>query len=107
MPLRRYFLIGQVTFLVLFALPIENRITKEVNFISVGQGDCTLIRDHNKIALIDKYVLGENEKPWILKSEYDETPILPREISDKYYNELRVYTSFLKQFSTLVHFYIF
>ena len=52
-PLRRYFLIGQVTFLVLLVLPIENRITKEVNFISVGQGDCTLIRDHNKVALID------------------------------------------------------
>ena len=52
-PLTRAFLIGQVTVLLLFALPIENRITKEVNFINVGQGDCTLIRDHNKVALID------------------------------------------------------
>ena len=52
-PLTRTFLIGQVTVLLLFALPIENRITKEVNFINVGQGDCTLIRDHNKVALID------------------------------------------------------
>ena len=52
-PLTRTFLIGQVTVLLLFALPIENRISKEVNFISVGQGDCTLIRDHNKVALID------------------------------------------------------
>ena len=52
-PLTRTFLIGQVTVLLLFALPIENRITKEVNFINVGQGDCTLIRDHNKVAVID------------------------------------------------------
>ena len=52
-PLTRFFLIGQVTVLILLALPIENRISKEVNFISVGQGDCTLIRDHNKVALID------------------------------------------------------
>ena len=52
-PLTRTFLIGQVTVLLLFALPIENRITKEVNFINVGQGDCTLVRDHNKVALID------------------------------------------------------
>ena len=52
-PLTRAFLIGQVAVLLLFALPLENRITKEVNFINVGQGDCTLIRDHNKVALID------------------------------------------------------
>ena len=52
-PLTRIFLIAQVSFLALIALPIENRITKEVNFINVGQGDCTLIRDHNKVALID------------------------------------------------------
>lgn len=52
-PLTRTFLIAQVTVLILLALPIENRISKEVNFISVGQGDCTLIRDHNKVALID------------------------------------------------------
>ena len=52
-PLTRTFLIAQVTVLLLFAIPIDNRITKEVNFINVGQGDCTLIRDHNKVALID------------------------------------------------------
>ena len=52
-PLTRAFLISQVTFLLIVALPLENRITKEVNFINVGQGDCTLIRDHNKVALID------------------------------------------------------
>ena len=52
-PLTRTFLIGQVTLLLLLALPIENRITKEVNFINVGQGDCTLVRNHDKVALID------------------------------------------------------
>ena len=52
-PLTRFFLIGQAAVIVLLALPLENRISKEVNFISVGQGDCTLIRDHNKVALID------------------------------------------------------
>ena len=52
-PLTRTFLIAQVVVLTIFALPIENRISKEVNFISVGQGDCTLIREHNKVALID------------------------------------------------------
>ena len=52
-PLTRAFLIGQVAVLLLFALPLENRITKEVNFINVGQGDCTLIRDYNRVALID------------------------------------------------------
>ena len=52
-PLTRTFLFAQVTVLLLLALPIENRITNEVNFISVGQGDCTLIRNHNKVALSD------------------------------------------------------
>ena len=52
-PLTRIFLIGQITFLVLIAIPIENAITEEVNFINVGQGDCTLVRDHDKVALID------------------------------------------------------
>ena len=52
-PLTRIFLISQVSLLVILMLPIENSITKEVNFISVGQGDCTLIRDHHKVALID------------------------------------------------------
>ena len=52
-PLTRLFLIGQVTFLLILALPVENRVTNEVNFINVGQGDCTLVRNHNKVALID------------------------------------------------------
>ena len=52
-PLTRIFLIGQVTILLFLALPLKNSITEEVNFISVGQGDCTLIRYHNKVALID------------------------------------------------------
>ena len=52
-PLTRTFLIAQVTVLLLLALPLENRITNEVNFINVGQGDCTLVRNHNKVALID------------------------------------------------------
>ena len=52
-PLTRFFLISQVAFLSILAIPITNYITKEVNFINVGQGDCTLIRDHDKVALID------------------------------------------------------
>ena len=52
-PLKRLFLLGQVSFLVILMIPFENAITKEVNFINVGQGDCTLIRDHQKVALID------------------------------------------------------
>ena len=52
-PLRRAFLIGQVAFLIVLALPIRNLISDEVNFIYVGQGDCTLIRNNNRVALID------------------------------------------------------
>ena len=52
-PLTRMFLVSQITILLLLALPLKNSITEEVNFINVGQGDCTLIRDHNKVALID------------------------------------------------------
>ena len=52
-PLRRYVLIGHLAFLSIYALPINNSVTNEVNFINVGQGDCTLIRNHNKVALID------------------------------------------------------
>ena len=51
--IKRYLLIGQLSLLTIYALPINNRITNEVNFINVGQGDCTLIRNHNKVALID------------------------------------------------------
>lgn len=43
-----------------------------------------------QIANIEPYILPENEKTWILKSEYSETPILPRGISDKYYEELSI-----------------
>ena len=52
-PLTRTFLIGQVSFLLLLALPIKNIISDEVDFIYVGQGDCTLIRNNDKVALID------------------------------------------------------
>ena len=52
-PLYRAFLITKISILVLYAVPIENTITNEVNFVYVGQGDCTLIRNHNKVALID------------------------------------------------------
>ena len=52
-PLERllsYMLIG-IT--LIHALPIENRLTDEVSFVNVGQGDCTLIRHHQKVMLID------------------------------------------------------
>ena len=52
-PIYRYLLIGEISILLLYALPIKNYITNEVNFINVGQGDCTLIRSKNKVALID------------------------------------------------------
>ena len=52
-PLQRTILIGQISFLLLFAIPIEQAISSEVNFINVGQGDCTLIRDRGKVTLID------------------------------------------------------
>lgn len=51
--IRRYLLIGQLSFLIIYALPINNSVTNEVNFINVGQGDCTLIRSQHKVALID------------------------------------------------------
>ena len=52
-PIYRYLLIGEISILLLYSLPIKNYITNEVNFINVGQGDCTLIRNKNKVALID------------------------------------------------------
>ena len=52
-PLKRCLLIAQVSFLLIYALPVKNRLTNEVNFINVGQGDCTLVRSHQKVALID------------------------------------------------------
>ena len=52
-PLQRTILIGQISFLLLLAVPYKQIISSEVNFISVGQGDCTLIRDRGKVTLID------------------------------------------------------
>ena len=52
-PIHRFLLISELVILLLNALPIENLVTNEVNFINVGQGDCTLIRNKDKVALID------------------------------------------------------
>lgn len=52
-PLHKGLAISLVSISLLYALPIENRFTEEVNFINVGQGDCTLIRYHQKVILID------------------------------------------------------
>ena len=52
-PIHRSLLIADVSVLLIYALPIKNLITSEVNFINVGQGDCTLIRNKDKTVLID------------------------------------------------------
>lgn len=52
-PIHRFLLIAEVSFLIIYAIPINNYITNEVNFINVGQGDCALIRNRNKVTLID------------------------------------------------------
>ena len=52
-PIYRSLLIIEVFLLVINAIPIKNYISNEVNFINVGQGDCTLIRNKDKVALID------------------------------------------------------
>lgn len=52
-PLYRFFLIGQLSLLLIYVIPIKNSVSNEVNFINVGQGDCTLIRNKNKTVLID------------------------------------------------------
>ena len=52
-PLYRFFLIVELSLLLVHSLPINNAISSEVNFINVGQGDCTLIRNRNKTVLID------------------------------------------------------
>ena len=52
-PLYRFFLIGQLSMLIIYAAPIKKSVTNEVNFINVGQGDCTLVRNKNKVVLID------------------------------------------------------
>ena len=52
-PLYRFLLIGKVSFLLLNAFPIINSVSSEVSFVNVGQGDCTLVRYHNHVTLID------------------------------------------------------
>ena len=52
-PIYRTLLFLELALLTIHVLPIQNSITNEVNFINVGQGDCTLIRNKNKTVLID------------------------------------------------------
>ena len=52
-PIHRFLLTSMMGITILNALPIRNSFINEVNFINVGQGDCTLIRNKNKVALID------------------------------------------------------
>ena len=52
-PLYRFFIIADLSLLVLYILPIKNSISSEVDFVNVGQGDCTFIRNKNKTVLID------------------------------------------------------
>ncbi|MBQ6730925.1 MAG: MBL fold metallo-hydrolase [Bacilli bacterium] len=52
-PLYRFFLIVELSLLCVHAIPITNAITSEVNFVNVGQGDCTFVRNKNKTVLID------------------------------------------------------
>ena len=66
---------------------ISALVTSEGSSEEVVDSSAILVR---QIANIEPYTLSEYEKPWILRSEYSETPILPREISDKYYGELSV-----------------
>ena len=74
-PLTRTFLIGQVSLILLLAIPFKNFVSSEVNFINVGQGDCTLIRRNNKVALIDtggltyKDVANDSLIPYLKKNK--------------------------------------
>ena len=52
-PLYRFFLIAELSLLTIHVLPIQNSISSEVDFVNVGQGDCTLIRNKNRTVLID------------------------------------------------------
>ena len=52
-PIHRSLLTSIASLVIIYALPIKNTISNEVNFINVGQGDCTLVRNHNKVVLID------------------------------------------------------
>ena len=60
-PIQRWLSIGMVVITSLYAIPIENRLTNEVSFVNVGQGDCTLIRHHQKTILIDTGGLTYND----------------------------------------------
>ena len=60
-PIQRWISYGMIIITMLYALPIENRLTSEVSFINVGQGDCTLIRHHQKVILIDTGGLTYND----------------------------------------------
>lgn len=52
-PIERGLSVGLVSIVLLYAIPINNRLTSEVSFVNVGQGDCTFIREHNRVTLID------------------------------------------------------
>ena len=52
-PLYRFFLIVELSLLTIHIIPIQNSISSEVDFVNVGQGDCTFIRNKNKTVLID------------------------------------------------------
>ena len=52
-PLQRFSVYALITICLLNVLPIKNRLSDEVSFVNVGQGDCTLIRHHQKVILID------------------------------------------------------
>ena len=52
-PIHRFLITSMVSMMIINALPISNTFSNEVNFINVGQGDCTLIRNHNKVVFID------------------------------------------------------
>ena len=60
-PIQRWISYGMVAVTLIYALPIENRLTSEVCFVNVGQGDCTLIRHHQKVILIDTGGLTYND----------------------------------------------
>ena len=74
-PLTKTFMLAQISFLVILAVPIDNFLTNEVNFIYVGQGDCTLIRNKDKVALIDtggstyKDVANDSLIPYLKKKK--------------------------------------
>ncbi len=60
-PIQRWLSIGMLALTAIYAIPIENRLTSEVSFVNFGQGDCTLIRHHQKTILIDTGGLTYND----------------------------------------------